>query len=97
MGFVGQLVRRFFMRLMLRTKKRRVTPIIQARLISSTTGILSPRMCSTCPEMTPRAMFTTWVKGRTDMAAPCAAVGKPDRGKKVPQRKNMGVRKRKLG
>ena len=78
-------------------KKNTVTTTIQTVLIASMTGVLRPRMGSTLPEMTLREMFTTCVKGRTANAVPCAAEGRPDRGKKVPQRKNIGVRKRKEG
>ena len=85
------------MRLMLRMKNKAVTPTIQAKLIASNTGVLKPRMGSTCPDTKPRTMLTTCVRGRTAMAAPCAAEGSLLRGKKVPQRKNIGVRKRKLG
>ncbi len=78
-------------------KKNTVTTIIQTVLIASMTGVLSPSIGSTLPDMTLREMFTTCVRGRTAKAVPCAAVGRPDRGKKVPQRKNIGVRKRKEG
>ena len=100
MGFCGpvsQLVSRFFIRFMLITKKNSVTPIIQTKLIAIRTGGLSPRIGSTFPEMIPRQIFTTWVKGRTAMATPCAAKGKRDKGKNVPQRKNIGVKNRKEG
>lgn len=82
---------------MLSMKKNMVTTIIQAVLIASMTGVLSPSIGSTLPEITPRAMLTTWVRGRIAIAIPCAAWGRRDRGKKVPQRKNIGVRKRKDG
>ena len=83
---------------MLRIKKNTVTTIIQTVLMASTTGVLSPSMGSTLPEMTLREMFTTWVKGRTANATRLSSFRKREvSGKKVPQRKNMGVRKRKEG
>jgi len=94
---VDQLVSRFFMRFMLVTKNNRVTPIIQPVLIASRATGLSPRIGSTLPEMIPRLIFTTCVKGRTAMATPCAAKGNFVKGKNVPQRKNIGVRNRKDG
>ncbi len=65
--------------------------------MASNTGVLNPRIGGTWPEIRARAMFTMWVRGRIANAAPCAIAGSPDRGKNVPHRKNMGVRKRKEG
>ena len=42
-------------------------------------------------------MFTTCVNGKTAIAAPCAAEGKDVSGKKVPHKKNIGVRNRNEG
>ena len=41
--------------------------------------------------------FTTCVKGKTANATPCAAKGSEVNGKKVPHKKNIGVRNRKEG
>ena len=41
--------------------------------------------------------FTMCVKGKTVIAAPCAAIGKEVSGKKVPLKKSIGVKNRKEG
>ena len=82
---------------MLTMKKKMATATTHTELMSSNIGVLNPRIGSTCPEMMPRERSTMWVSGRMDTAIPCAAVGRRERGKNVPHKKNMGVRNRNEG
>ncbi len=82
---------------MLRTKKNSVTAIIQTKLTAINTVGFKPRIGSRCPVRSPLVMFTTWVRGKTAVAIPCAATGNDVNGKKVPHKKNMGVRNRNEG
>jgi len=45
----------------------------------------------------PLVRLTIWVKGKTAIATPCAAIGKDVKGKNVPHKKNIGVRNRNDG
>ena len=82
--------------LMLRIKKNTVTIIIHERLMRISAVGFKPRVGSRCPVTTPLAKLTMWVRGKA-IAIPCAAVGKEVRGKNVPHKKNIGVRKRNDG
>ena len=82
---------------MLTIKKNIVTAIIQTKLMRRSMVEFNPKIGSRCPETTPRVIFTTCVKGKMAIAAPCAAVGKDVKGKNVPLKKNIGVKKRKVG
>ena len=82
---------------MLTIKKTIVTRIIHPRLTSIRISGLNPRIGSTLAVTKPLVRLTTCVKGRTPMAATCAAKGKDVNGKNVPHKKNMGVRKRNEG
>ena len=42
-------------------------------------------------------IFTTWVSGRTAVAKIWMGMGRMLRGKKVPEKRNMGVTKRNVG
>ncbi len=78
-------------------KKNTITKTNHNTLMPIKTGGLNPRIGSTLAVTTPRVTFTRCVSGNTDRAMPCAAAGSDVSGKKVPHKKNMGVRNRKLG
>ena len=82
---------------MLTIKKKAVTATIQTALIAMRAPELNPRMGSTWLATASRAMFTMCVKGKTDRATTWAANGKEVNGKKVPVKKNIGVKKRNVG
>jgi hypothetical protein len=80
-------------------KKNIVTTIIQAKLTSINIAGLNPKIGSTCPETSPRVTFTTWVRGKTAMANTWIPLGidAEVKGKNVPHKKNIGVKKRNDG
>lgn len=82
---------------MLSMKKRVVMLMSQIVLIVSSVVGFRFRIGSMWPTIVARVRLTMCVRGRIAMARLCAAVGRVVRGKKVPHRKNMGVRNRKLG
>jgi hypothetical protein len=82
---------------MLKIKKNIVTATIQTALIAMTAAVLNPKIGSTLLATTPLVIFTAWVRGKTAKAITWAALGKEVSGKKVPLKKNIGVRKRNEG
>ena len=82
---------------MLSTKKKHVTLANQMKLNRRMVPVLKPKIGSTLPTKMARVTFMTCVRGKTAMANPCATTGREVSGKKVPHKKNMGVKKRKVG
>ena len=84
---------------MVKTKKNIVTAITQTKLMITRIAGLNPRIGSGLPETTPRVMFTICVSGRIAIAMLCTVEGKEGdvRGKKVPAKKSIGVKKRNEG
>ena len=84
---------------MLIIKKKIVTAITQIELISTKTAGFKPKIGSGLPETTPLVMLTICVSGRIAIAMPCTLEGKEGevKGKKVPAKNNIGVKKRNEG
>ena len=84
---------------MLSIKKNIVTAITQIELIVTKTAGFKPRIGSGLPETAPLVMFTMCVRGKIAIAMPCMLDGNEGevRGKKVPARKSIGVKKRNEG
>lgn len=82
---------------MLKIKKNTVTAIIQTVLIAIMAPVLKPKIGSTLLATTPLVKSTACVSGKTVKATTWTADGKEVSGKKVPHKKNMGVRKRNEG
>jgi hypothetical protein len=53
-----------------KTKKNKVTPIIQAKLMAIKAAGFIPRIDSRLPETSPLVKFTIWVSGKTAIATP---------------------------
>lgn len=88
---------------MLSIKKNIVTAITQIELIITKTAGFKPRIGSGLPETAPLVTFTMCVSGKIAIAMPCMLPCMLDgnegevRGKKVPARKSIGVKKRNEG
>jgi hypothetical protein len=84
---------------MQRIKKNIVTAITQIELISIKIVGFNPRIGSGLPETIPLVILTMCVSGRIAIAMPWMLEGKEGevRGKKVPARKSIGVKKRNEG
>ena len=82
---------------MLKTKKKAVTTINQTMLIESKAPVFNPRIGSTLAVTAPLVTLTICVNGKIAKANPWAAVGSEVNGKKVPHRKNIGVKNRNEG
>ena len=91
----------FFIKLIDKIKNTTVTKATQTIAKSHIEVAFKPRKDPMFPDIKPRVMSTTWVKGKTPNATPCKAEEAGPEitviGKNVPLSKNMGVINRNVG
>ena len=84
------MIKRLFIRFILKTKKTNVPTAIHGMPINR-------KFKSNIPKISPRVMLTTCVSGKTAKTTACAVSGKRERGKKVLLRNVIGVTSKKEG